>query len=150
MNKKCAPYLFIILFFSFMNVAKAGNFSLMEKREQTVRQYVNDLGDADQAITQLFEKNAVAISTSEGKVDAQTFFKSFFPNIKYIDTQFKQFYFNKSDLNRLAARFYLTFTLKNGKKVSGNYMDEFIFAPHSEKLSAVYMFENTTSDKSLP
>ena len=117
--------------------------NLLEAREQIINQYILDLQNADyKDITQLFEKNGIVISTSRGKVDAKEFFYSFLPNILHAETKIHQFFINQSDNNHLSARFHFSFTLKDGEEGNGEYIDEFIFADHSAKLSAVYMFEN--------
>jgi hypothetical protein len=67
---------------------------------------------------------------------------TFLPTVATADTQLSQYFINKNDVNRFAARFHLSFTLKDGEKAAGHYVDEFVFTPNSDKLAAIYMFEN--------
>jgi hypothetical protein len=143
MNLKQISYLSITLLASTNVAIAATPANLAEKREQVITRYIADLGKADyKDIATLFEKKATVISTSKGEANAQAFFTAFLPTIASANTQLSQYFINKKDINRFAARFHLSFILKTGEKDNGNYIDEFIFAPHSDKLSAIYMFEN--------
>lgn len=132
--------------FTLTHVALAAQpteIQLKEAREKIVKQYILDLQKADyKDITQLFEKNGMVISTSQGKVDAKEFFYSFLPSISSASTELHQYYVGETDQNRTTARFHFSFELKDGEKGEGEYMDEFIFSKNSTKLIAVYMFEN--------
>lgn len=116
---------------------------LNAERNHVIREYIQDLERADyQAISSLFEDGSTLISTSRGNINAKEFFRSFFPNIESASTEFHQAFVNQVDGDRYAARFHLNYTLKNGEKGNGEYVDEFVFASNSSKLSHVYMFEN--------
>lgn len=116
---------------------------LSAKRGKVIKQYVMDLQKADyKHIVQLFEKNGIVISTSRGKIDAKEFFYSFLPNIDSANTDLHQIFNNDMNTDRMAARFQFKFKLKDGEEGNGEYVDEFVFANHSIKLSGVYMFEN--------
>ncbi len=116
---------------------------LTDQREQVAQQYIQDLQKADyKDITSLFEKNGIVISTSRGKVNAKDFFYAFLPEINSATTELHQIFINNIDKNRLTARFHFAFTLKDGEKGNGEYVDEFVFSENSTQLTAVYMFEN--------
>ncbi len=116
---------------------------LNQEREQVVSQYIANLQNADyKAMMQLFTKDSFVISTSHGKVDAKEFYYSFLPNITSATTELHQLSSSESDANRLTARFHFTFKMKDGSQENGEYIDEFTFANDSQKLAAVYMFEN--------
>jgi hypothetical protein len=118
------------------------NPALNHEREDITKQYVMDLQKADyKDIYQLFEKNGIVVSTSRGKVDAKEFFYAFLPEIQSAATEIHQT-FSGTDKNRLAVRFHFAFKLKDGSSGEGEYVDEFIFTENSNKLAAVYMFEN--------
>ena len=140
------PLLVSLAIFTLTNCAIAAQNDeviLKESRQKTVEQYIIDLQKADyKHITQLFDKNGIVISTSRGTVDAKEFFYSFLPNISSANTELHQYFIGDTDLDRTAARFHFAFKLKNGEEGDGEYVDEFIFAKHSTKLAAVYMFEN--------
>lgn len=109
-----------------------------------IARYVHDLGQADaQDIVKLFATDGFVLSTSAGKKDARMFFKTFLPKIKTAHTQLKKIFVSneQNSGNHYAARFHYTYTLKNGERGDGEYVDEFIFNSKGE-LSAVYMFEN--------
>lgn len=111
-------------------------------REQIVKQYITDLGHADyKHISNLFTANGHVISTSRGKVNAKEFFYSFLPALLKSETQLKEI-FSDSVGEKLTARFHFSYTMKDGEKGEGEYVDEFIFTEKSDKLAAVYMFEN--------
>lgn len=117
--------------------------NLQQTRESVTKRYIQDLQKADyKDISELFEKNGFVVSTSRGKVDAKTFFYSFLPNIIWAKTEVHQDYHNVKDVNRYSTRFNFTFKLKDGEAGNGEYVDEFVFANNSDKLTAVYMFEN--------
>lgn len=146
MNLKKISYLSITLLASNNVAIAATSTNLAEKREQVIMRYIADLGKADSKdITTLFKKKAIVISTSKGEANAQAFFNAFLPTVASANTQLNQCFISTKDINRFAARFHLSFTLKTGEKDNGNYIDEFIFAPRSDKLSAIYMFENLKS-----
>ena len=141
MNIKTTAFLTLFIL-SSANAAEPTQ-SLEDQRQAVISQYVADLEKADyQHIVQLFEKNGIVISTSRGKVDAKEFFYGFLPNIQSAHTELHQAFSGTMDHHRYAARFYFSFTLKDGEQDQGEYVDEFVFADHSTKLSAVYMFEN--------
>ena len=133
----------LVAFLSTSVMAQGLHSNQAAEREQVIREYVLDLGrgDAD-AISSLFEEGGTVISTSKGKVDAKEFFHGFLPEIDAATTEVHQLFNNTVDDNRFAARFYFKFHLKDGDEGSGEYIDEFIFSDNSNKLSAVYMFEN--------
>lgn len=113
-------------------------------RTQVVARYLADIQNADyKDITSLFEPNGIVVSTSRGKINAKEFFYSFLPDIQSARIDTHQVF---SGNGRLAARFYLTYTMKDGEKGAGEYMDEFVFSTNSSKLTAVYMFENSHFD----
>ena len=113
------------------------------EREQVVYQYIVDLAQADyEGIAQLFDEGGIVISTSRGQANAKEFFYSFLPQVETATTEIHQTFTSKEDPNRFAARFHLVYHLKNGDLGDGEYVDEFIFAENSNKLAAVYMFEN--------
>lgn len=117
--------------------------TLASDREKVITQYLTDLKNADyKDIVLLFEKNGIVVSTSRGNVNAKDFFYSFLPEIETANTELHQSFSSKMDVNRYAARFHFTFKLKDGETGDGEYVDEFVFANHSSKLAAVYMFEN--------
>jgi len=112
-------------------------------RESIVKRYLNNLQKADyQNMTQLFEKGGIVISTSRGKVDAKEFFYAFLPDLVSAHTELHHYFVSATDANRVAVRFHFSFKLKDGEVGQGEYIDEFVFSPHSDKLAAVYMFEN--------
>lgn len=116
---------------------------LQSIRKEVVAQYLTDLesGHLDHMIT-LFEENGTVMSTSKGQVDAKVFFTAFLPHIVSGKIELHQF-FAGDDADHFAVRFGLYLMMDDGWSGYGEYMDDFIFAPNSEKLSAVYMFENT-------
>jgi hypothetical protein len=127
------------------NITHAGNdnISLNQERARVVKQYINDLKNADyHDIVTLFEKDGFVVTNSRGKVDAKDFFYSFLPEIKTADATLEKFFIGSDDDNVVAARFHFAFTLKDGEKGDGEYVDEFTFSPNSAKLKAAYMFEN--------
>lgn len=128
--------------FNFSGQAIASHSSQAE-REQILHQYVMDLQAANyRDISQLFTQNGVVISTSRGRMNAKDFFYAFLPEIKSAKTEFHQSFVSNTDPNHYSARFHFTFTLKDGEKGDGEYIDEFVFENNSNKLSEVYMFEN--------
>ncbi|WP_342221896.1 hypothetical protein [Candidatus Fukatsuia endosymbiont of Tuberolachnus salignus] len=145
MKLKKMSYLAIVLFALTNTAFATTSEELAQQREKVVKKYVNGLGAAKyQEITTIFTKESVVFSTGKGKFNAQEFFKDFLPKVRSASTEFKQYFINTQDADRVAARFYLAFTLKegNGEKHEGEYMDEFVFEKNSDKLLAVYMFEN--------
>lgn len=117
--------------------------SLQEQRSEVVSRYVSDLQQADyKDISGLFENEGIVISTSRGKANAKEFFYAFLPQVKLAHTELHQRFINSIDNNRFAARFHLDYTLLNGEMGQGEYMDEFVFSDQSNKLIAVFMFEN--------
>lgn len=124
------------------------NLHLQKDRREAVKNYIQALEahDADRMI-QLFSKNGKVVSTSKGEVDATVFFTGFLPQVLNAQTELKQLFVGKNpffgaNASRMAARFHLAFKLKDGEAGAGEYMDEFVFEEHSDKLAAVYMFEN--------
>jgi hypothetical protein len=144
MKIKHIPYLMLTLFTlsnSVIASQRNDSDSLDAQRQQAISQYVLDLQKADyKDINQLFEKNGTVISTSKGNVNAKDFFYGFLPEIVSAKTELHESF--TSNNSHYAVRFHFTFELKDGEKGDGEYIDEFIFTEHSEKLSAVYMFEN--------
>ncbi len=136
--------LFILALFNSAIAGEKSPASKLEvEREQAVRQYVLELGKANEkGITALFEPGGTVISTSSGKRDAKEFFHSFLPKIKSSSTDLHQEFKSGVDNSRYAARFRLTFELREGRAGDGEYMDEFLFGKNSSKLASVYMFEN--------
>lgn len=117
--------------------------SLLELRKEVIMHYIDDLQQADyKNISALFEKNGTVVSTSRGKVNAKEFFYAFLPEIASATTELHQTFVSDVDQNRFGARFHFNFTLKDGEKGNGEYVDEFVFADNSSLLTAVYMFEN--------
>lgn len=141
---------FISIFFTFfislspvIAAQNTENTSLSKEREQVIEQYIDDLQKADaQDISTLFAENGIVVSTSKGKVSARDFFYSFLPEIEFASTELHGFFSNGTAVNHYAARFHFSFNLKDGEQGEGEYVDEFIFAPNSSQLVAVYMFEN--------
>lgn len=130
---------------AFSPLARADH-SVDKTRQQVVTQYLSYLEKADyKAITQLFIKNGVVVSTSKGKIDAKEFFYGFLPEIKSatIETH-SRFVQDQENPDKFAARFHFNFVLKDGELGDGEYIDEFIFGSgiNATKLTAVYMFEN--------
>ena len=124
-------------------IAADNRTTLAAEREQAARQYVADLGKADSHdIIQLFAKDGYVISTSRGKMDAKEFFQAFLPNISKSSSEWHQYFNETNDVDRFAARFHFIYQMKDGEQGEGEYVDEFIFEKNSNKLTAVYMFEN--------
>lgn len=116
-------------------------------RKKVIERYLQDLQKADyKDIIQLFDKNAYVISTSEGKMDAKSFYYAFLPKIQSAKTELHQLFMPTTDSTPLAARFHYTFKFKDGTEGGGEYVDEFVFWDTSTLLSAVYMFENPMFD----
>lgn len=116
---------------------------LYDTRLAVVQRYLLDLQTADyKDIIQLFDKNAIVVSTSQGKVNAKEFFYGFLSSITSAKTSLKQTFFRLSDPDTIAVRFHFNYKLNDGDEGSGEYADEFHFIPHSTMLSSVYMFEN--------
>ena len=139
----------LIMAFAFVifNANAAGDSltsqALKKSRNQVVKQYINDLQKADyQDISSLFLENGIVISTSKGTMNAKEFFYSFLPNIVTAKTQTHQLLMSTQDINHQAARFRFAFTMNDAESSDGEYVDEFVFADNSAKLSAVFMFEN--------
>jgi|GEM_PF-3460750 len=119
------------------------NNELRAQREHIIHQYILDLGRADHKdITSLFAEGGTVVSTSRGKVNAEEFFASFLTEIETANTEFHQFYSGLEDPDRFAARFHFHFNLLDGEIGDGEYVDEFVFAEDSTKLTQVVMFEN--------
>lgn len=149
-STQIALSLVTLLSFSTCFAAQDDTNNLNDARKQVAKQYIQNLQNADyKNMVQLFEKNGVVVSTSRGKVDAKDFFYSFLPNIASANTELHQAFISDTDSNRLAARFHFSFKLKDGEEGSGEYTDEFVFADHSSKLTAVYMFENLKFENSI-
>jgi hypothetical protein len=120
----------------------AGN-SLEKDHLQAVQAYLKNLNDKDaKAIINLFESNGSVISTSKGKVKAAQFFNHFLPELSQSEVKIKQIYQSISDSNRMGAKFHFAYTMKNGERGEGEYMDDFLFRNNSDKLVQVEMFEN--------
>jgi len=133
------------LVFLGMNCAQAyaDNSSLEEKRQSAVANYIDSLGKADlEGMQAIFSGDAIVVSTSAGEKNALAFFAGFFPLIDTAHTQLNQRFVSVTDKNRYGARFHLDYQLNDGEKGSGEYVDEFVFYDNSDKLKAVYMFEN--------
>ncbi len=136
-----------LLVITLSNCAIAGqtnsSSNLGVEREQIIHCYITDLEKADyQGISALFNKKGTVVSTTRGRINAKNFFYSFLPTVKSAVTEFHQAFISNKDPNRYAARFHFSFTLKDGEKGDGEYVDEFLFANNSKKLISVYMFEN--------
>lgn len=117
--------------------------ALIDARQKIANQYILDLQNADyKNIVQLFEKNGKVVSTSRGEMDAKEFFYAFLPYIQEAKTEIHQFFKAKDGSDKLAVRFHFTYKMKDGEEGEGEYIDEFIFAHASAKLTQVYMFEN--------
>lgn len=117
--------------------------TLAGERQNVAKQYILDLQKADyKDIVQLFEKNGKVVSTSRGEMDAKEFFYAFLPYINEAKTEIHQFFKASEGSDRLAVRFHFTYKMKDGEEGEGEYVDEFVFAQHSAKLTQVYMFEN--------
>src|SRR5579872_6631657 len=131
----------LCLSYSFPAYSHANNIN--EARLKTIHQYLNNLQNADyKDMKNIFSQNAIVVSTSRGKLDAIEFFNAFLPEVTAGNTQLHQTFISYDDKDRLAARFHLNLQLKDDEKVNGEFVDEFIFDKDSEKLTAVYMFEN--------
>lgn len=114
-----------------------------EARTQVISQYLDDLRTANApSIGQLFVPNGTVVSTSQGKVDARTFFNSFLPAIQTATVGDAQIYVSMDNNDRYTARFHFAWTMKDGGSGSGVFADEFIFAKGTNKLLEVTMFEN--------
>lgn len=135
------PALFLLSSFA---LAEAKEPSTLEiKRQTVIQEYFHDLQKADpQAMSQLFEENAYVISTSKGKLNAKDFFYAFLPTVVQFNTEQHQAFLKGEDPDHSLVRFHLNFVLNNGDRHEGEYVDEFIFTKNSDKLAAVYMFEN--------
>jgi hypothetical protein len=144
MNIKHIPFIVLLSLFGTAAMANQDNpAELRAKREHVIHQYIHDLGQADyNDITALFNDGGVVTSTSRGIINAQEFFTSFLSEIQTADTEFHQSFTSMEDSNHYGARFHFNFTLKDGETGDGEYVDEFIFADNSAKLTQVYMFEN--------
>lgn len=133
--------LFLPIFFA--NAEQDSGFQYRNYREEIIREYLKSIEQASYlSMEKLFATDGIVISTSQGKQNARVFFSNFLPSIQIAHTQIHQIFFSEDDPNHFAGRFHLDFELKDGQKVSGEYMDEFIFTDGTIKLSAVYMFEN--------
>lgn len=137
---KKSSFIFTVLLLSITH----SSFATQTTRNQVVTRYLADLQNADyKDITSLFEPNGVVVSTSRGKINAKEFFYGFLPNIQSAKVDTHQLF---AGTERRAARFHLQYTMKDGEKGAGEYMDEFVFSKNSAKLAAVYMFENSHFD----
>lgn len=151
--KKINLFLFIgALAFSQIDFAKNIPSNLQQLRQQVVREYIKNLGSADyKAMAGLFEKDAVVV-TPQGYANAKEFYYTFFPTIKSSETKYRiSFLASHENPNSVVARFRFKAQLKNGQTIDAESIDQYFFAPHSIKLSAVYMFENVNfpEDKNL-
>ena len=141
--KLLSSALLFILANNYVAAQQIDQAELKAKREHVIHQYIIDLGKADsEDITSLFAENGTVISTSQGKVGANQFFNNFLPQIHEAATVFHQLFISQENENHYTARFHFNFTLKDGEVGSGEYIDEFIFAAGSKKLTQVAMFEN--------
>lgn len=115
--------------------------AMKQDRQEIINKYLMYLQNGDyKSMYSLFEKNGIVVSTSKGKMHFKDFFGNFLPMIRAAKTETHSIFSSPGD--HLAARFKFSYELKDGETGSGEYMDEFIFEPHSLKLRAVYMFEN--------
>jgi hypothetical protein len=126
-----------------ISFAATNESTLKAQREHVIQQYIYDLEKANLAdISLLFTAEGNVISTSKGKINARQFFAGFFPWIESAKTELHQTFISKNSPNHYAARFHLEFLLTDGENGNGEYVDEFVFAPNSNQLTNVYMFEN--------
>lgn len=133
----------LLLFSQFSHSGQPIHSDLQANREHIMHQYILDLAKANsEDIISLFEENGTVISTSRGLMSAHDFFLAFLPSIASATTEVHQTFVNPTDTNRIAARFHFNFVLKDGETGDGEYVDEFVFAKNSSKLSQVAMFEN--------
>lgn len=144
-------FLLVTLFTtSFANAdEKPAKDDLQASRQEIVQQYLSDLKKLDYYhIVTLFNGNGLVVSTSKGKNNARDFFYTFLPTVKKSNTELHKVFLGDTDPNALAARFHLKLRMKDGKQTEGEYMDEFVFEKNSNKLLAVYMFENLQFNES--
>ena len=114
-----------------------------EQRIDVVKEYIQDLGAANaNAIVSLFAPGGEVISTSQGRVSASQFFNSFLPEVDHAEVSIGKIYKSINDDDHYSASFHFSWTMSDGSTGSGNYVDEFMFKPESNKLVAAYMFEN--------
>ena len=142
-KKKIATFL-VSLMTSVSAVAAINQASdLNEERMEIINRYVADLGSANlQDMISLFEENGKVVSISKGSVNAKEFFSSFLPEVVEATTVIHQVFLGATDANRMVFRFHLSFKLKDGEMVDGEYIDEVVFKNNSTLLSEVMMFEN--------
>ena len=123
--------------------ANTDNLSLDEKRQTTVANYINHLGNANlEGMQAIFGDDSIVVSTSAGEKNALTFFSGFFPLINKAHTELHQRFTSITDKNRIGARFHLDYQLHDGENGTGEFVDEFVFYDNSDQIKAVYMFEN--------
>lgn len=112
-------------------------------KEQVIKRYLNGLKKGDvKEILSLFEPNGTVISTSKGKLTAEKFYSAFLPHVTQAKVKLSNFYYSSASKDNIAAKFHFAFSLDDGKSEQGEFVDEFIFYPHTQKLSQVIMFEN--------
>lgn len=119
------------------------DIDLSKRRLSVIDKYLNSIANANlEGMQDIMSNQTIVISTSAGKKNALQFFANFLPLIEKAHTQTHQRFHSLSSINRYGARFHLDYQLTNSSTGSGEYMDEFIFYDNSERLKAIYMFEN--------
>jgi len=141
MKKLSKSILIIILLFTAAT-ASANALSSNEK-VGVIREYLHDLQTANaSAITGLFVPGGEVISTSQGRVNASGFFNSFLPEIASAEVSIHKIYNGFGTNEGYSASFHFSWIMNDGSQSGGNYVDEFIFEKGTNKLVAVYMYEN--------
>ena len=136
-----------LLSFSLLNfsvISAQEENSLQIQRAQVVKEYLLSLEAGDiEHMNELLEDGAIVVSTSQGKVDAKTFFADFLPHIVSGQLEIHQEFIGiETETDHYGVRFGLFLVMDDGWSGFGEYIDDFIFSPNSSKLLAVYMFEN--------
>ena len=129
---------------SFNIVSAQEENSLQTQRAHVVKEYLLSLEAGDiEHMNELLEEGAIVMSTSQGRVDARTFFANFLPHIVSGQLEIHQEFIGiETETDHYGVRFGLFLVMDDGWSGFGEYVDEFIFPPNSSKLSVVYMFEN--------
>lgn len=129
---------------SFNIISAQEENSLQTQRTQVVKEYLLSLEKGDiEHMNELLEQGAIVMSTSQGRVDAKTFFADFLPHIVSGHLEIHQEFIGiETETDHYGVRFGLFLVMDDGWSGFGEYIDEFIFSPNSSKLSVVYMFEN--------
>ena len=131
-----------------LTLASAGNQQSEEafhsSRTARIQNYMAALRnhDAKQMLSQ-FVPGGTVVSTSQGNVDAASFFNSFFPEIQSAEVTINNIYIDRNSNSKASATFHFNWVLKDGSTGGGDYSDEFFFDDYSgSKLGKVIMYEN--------